>query len=69
MRDASYILALFGLLFLAVAAVAWLRIYRKPDQEPPTKQDDRRSGSAAMFIVVAFLLSAAAALFAVVGSF
>ncbi len=67
MRDASYLIAVFGLLFLAVGSLAWFRIIRKPDQSPPTEQDSRRSASAAMVIVVAFLLCAAAAIAAVIG--
>lgn len=69
MRDASYIVALFGVLFLIVAAVAGFRILRKPDQTPPTEQDAKRASSAAMVIVIAFLLSAVAAAFALFGLF
>lgn len=69
MRDASYIVALFGILFLAVAAVAGLRILRKPDQKPPSNADSKRASSAAMYIVIAFLLSAVAAGFAFLGIF
>lgn len=67
MRDISFILAIFAILFLLVAALAWFRIIRKPDQEPPTKQDVKRGGSAAMVIVIAFLLSLVAAVVAIVG--
>lgn len=69
MRDVSYILALFGLLFLGVAVLAWWRIIRKPDETPPTAQNSRRSRSAAMVIVIAFLVCAVAALAAVIGWF
>lgn len=67
MRDISYLFAIFGMLFLAVAALAWWRIIRKPDETPPTEQNFKRSDSAAMVIVIAFLLSAVAAIAAVVG--
>jgi hypothetical protein len=67
MRDTSFLIAVFAVLVLGVAALAWFRIIRKPDQDPPTKKDDRRAGSAAMLIVVAFGLSAVAAFLAVVG--
>ena len=69
MRDFSYLVALFGILFLAVAGVAWWRIVRKPDAKPPTEKDTRRANSAAMVIVIAFLLSAVAAVVAIVGWF
>jgi len=69
MRDASYFIALFGVLFLAVAAVGWWRIVRKPDEKPPTESDSRRTNSAGMVIAIAFLLSATAAVFAIVGWF
>lgn len=69
MRDASYIVAVFGVLFLAIAAVAGFRILRKPDQTPPTEANSKRASSAAMFIVIAFLLSAVAASFALFGLF
>ena len=67
MRDISFILAVFAILFLLVAGLAWFRIIRKPDQEPPSKKDIKRGGSAAMVIVIAFLLSLVAALVAIVG--
>jgi hypothetical protein len=67
MRDTSFIIALVALLFLGVAALAWFRIIRKPDQQPPTRKDDRRGGRAAMVIVVGFGLSALAAIIAVIG--
>lgn len=69
MRDASYIVALVGILFLAIAAIAGLRILRKPDQEPPTRSDTKRAGRAAMFIITAFVLSAVAACIALLGLF
>ena len=69
MRDFSFFLAIFAVLFLAVAAIAWFRIIRKPDQDPPTKKDIKRGGSAAMVIVIAFVLSAFAAAVAIVGWF
>lgn len=69
MRDASYIVALVGVLFLAAAAVAGLRILRKPDQKPPTEKDSRRTSSAATIIVIAFLLCAVAAGLALLGLF
>lgn len=67
MRNTSVLLALFGVVFLAVAGLAWLRIIRKPDQQPPTKKDNVRSNSAAMLLVVAFGLSAVAAFVAIAG--
>jgi hypothetical protein len=67
MTDFSSFLALFAVLFLAVALLAWSRIIRKPDAVPPTKKNDRRSESAAMVIVIAFLLSAVAAVVGVIG--
>ena len=69
MRDTSYIVAIIGALFLAVAGVAWWRIARIPDEEPPTEKNIKRGSSAAMVVVVAFLLSAVAAAFAVFGWF
>ena len=69
LRDTSYIVAIIGALFLAVAGVAWWRIARKPDEEPPTEKNIKRGGSAAMIIVVAFGLSVVAAAFAVFGWF
>jgi hypothetical protein len=69
MRDVSYLVALFGILFLLVAGVAYWRIGRKPDEKPPSKKDSKRASSAAMFIVIAFLLSAAAAVVALFGLF
>lgn len=67
MREASYIIALFGALFLVVAIVAWLRIFRTSDQQMVSKQGSRRSNPAAMAVVVAFLLCLVAAFVAVVG--
>jgi hypothetical protein len=69
MRDASHIVALAGVLFLVVAALAWWRIYLKPAEKPPTERDSRRANLAAMFIVIAFALSVIAAAFAVFGWF
>jgi hypothetical protein len=69
LRDTSYIVAIIGALFLVVAGVAWWRIARKPDEDPPTEKNIKRGGSAAMIIVIAFLLSAVAAGFAVFGWF
>lgn len=67
MRDVSFFLAVFAVLFLIGAVVAWFRIVRKPDQHPPTATDLRRGGSAAMVLVIAFGLSAVAAVIAIVG--
>ena len=67
MTDLSSFLALFAVLFLAVALLAWSRILRRPDSVPPTKKNDRRSESAARVIVIAFLLSAVAAVAGVIG--
>ena len=67
MGNFSYILAIFGILFLAVAVLAWWRIVRKPDANPPSEKDAKRSNSAAMVIVIAFLLSAVAAVVAIIG--
>jgi uncharacterized membrane protein YidH (DUF202 family) len=67
MDDLSHFLALFGVLFLAVAVLAWWRILRKPDADPPTKKNNQRSESAAMVIVIAFLLSAVGAVVAIIG--
>jgi uncharacterized membrane protein YfcA len=67
MGSISYFLALFGVLFLIVALLAWSRILRKPDASPPTRENDRRAESAAMVIVIAFLLSAVAAVVGVIG--
>jgi hypothetical protein len=67
LRDTSYIVAIIGTVFLAVAGVAWWRIARKPDEEPPTEKNIKRGGSAAMIVVLAFLLSAVAAAFALFG--
>jgi uncharacterized iron-regulated membrane protein len=64
MREVSYLVALGGVLFLVVAALAWWRIYLKPAQKPPTEKDSKRANSAAMFIVIAFGLSALAAVIA-----
>lgn len=69
MRDVSYIVALFGISFLVVAVVARWRIFRKPDEEPPTEKDSRRANSAAIVIAIAFLLSLAAAIIAILGWF
>jgi hypothetical protein len=69
MRDTSYIVGIIGALFLTVAALAWWRIARKPDQEPPTEKNIERGNSAAVVIVVAFLLSASAAAVAIIGWF
>ncbi|HXH53288.1 MAG TPA: hypothetical protein VNH53_07660 [Sphingomicrobium sp.] len=69
MRDVSYVVAIFGALFLVIAAVALWRIARKPDERPPTAKDNRRSSSAALVVVVAFLLSAIAAIVAILGWF
>lgn len=66
MRDVSFFLAVFAVLFLIVAGVAWFRIIRKPDQKPPTATDLKRGGSAAMVLVIAFGLSAVAAVVAIV---
>ncbi len=66
MADLANFLALFGVLFLAVAILAWWRILRKPDAVPPTKKNDQRSESAAMVIVIAFLLSAVGAVLAII---
>ena len=67
MGSISYFVAFFGALFLLVAVIAWSRILRKPDANPPTKKNDRRSESAAMVIVIAFVLSAIAAVVGVIG--
>lgn len=69
MRDASYIVALLGVIFLVVAGVAWLRIVRSPAETPPTAKDSKRASFAAMVIVIAFLLSAVAAAIAFLGIF
>ena len=69
MRDTSYIVAVFGALFLVAAVFAWSRIARKPDEEPPTEKNIERGNSAATIIVAAFLVSAVAAVVAVVGWF
>lgn len=69
MRDASYIVALVGVVFLAVAGVAWWRIVRSPAEIPPTAKDSKRASFAAMVIVIAFLLSAVAAAMALLGIF
>lgn len=61
MRDLSYLVALSGIVFLLVAAVAWWRIFLNPAEKPPTERDAKRAGSAAMYIVIAFLLSVVAA--------
>jgi hypothetical protein len=50
MRDLSYLVALAGILFLLVAAVAWWRIFLNPAEDPLTEKDTKRAGSAAMFI-------------------
>ena len=69
LRDTSYVVAIIGALFLAVAGVAVWRIARKPDEEPPTDKNIKRGNSAAMVVVIAFLVSAVAAAFAVFGWF
>lgn len=69
MRDASYVVAAFAVLFLGVAVVGWWRIVRKPDAVPPTEANVRRSNSAAIFIAIALLLGAAAAVVAIIGWF
>ena len=69
MRDASYIVAVFGVIFLVVAGVAWWRIVRSPAEIPPTAKDSKRASFAAMVIVIAFLLSAVAAVLALLGVF
>lgn len=69
MRDASYIVALLGVIFLAVAGVAWWRIVRSPAKSPPTAKESQRASFAAMVIVIAFLLSAVAAAIALLGIF
>lgn len=69
MRDASYIVALLGVIFLVVAGLAWWRIVRSPAETPPTAKDSKRASFAAMVIVIAFLLSAVAAAIALLGIF
>jgi hypothetical protein len=67
MRDASYLIALFGLIFLGISLFAWLRIIRKSDRQRATKKGLRRTELAAMAVVIAFVLSFAAASVGVVG--
>lgn len=69
MRDASYVVAILGALFLAVAAIAWWKIGRKPDEQPPTSHDVKRGNFAARVIVIAFALSVVAAVVAIFGWF
>jgi hypothetical protein len=69
MRNISYLIAISGILFLVVAAVAWRRIVREPAEEPPTKKDNKRSNIAARLVLVALVLSAVAAVVAVLGWF
>ena len=54
LRDTSYVVAVIGALFLAVAGVAWWRIARKPDEEPSTEKNIKRGNSAALIVVIAF---------------
>jgi hypothetical protein len=68
MREAAYIAAFFAGLFLLVAAAAWWRVVREPEQEPTAGRieiDSRRVRSAAMATAIAFGLSAVAAIAAV----
>ena len=67
LRDVSFVLSLFAGLFLLAAGVAWYRIIRKPDRDPPTRKNVRRGGRASMVIVVAFGLSLLAAAVAILG--
>lgn len=67
MRDASFLIALLGALFLGVGLVAWLRIFRQSDRQLVSTKGSRRSEPAAMLIVVAFLLCLVAAFVGVVG--
>lgn len=69
MRDLSYVLALFGILVLAGAIIAWWRIHRTPDEQPPSEANRKRSNSAAKIILLAVLLSGLAAAAAVFGWF
>ena len=52
-----------------MAGIAWWKIARKPDEQPPTRDNLRRGNSAAKAIVIAFALSAVAAVVAIFGWF
>ena len=67
MRDASYLIALSGLIFLGISLFAWLRIFRKSERQRATKKGLRRTEMAAMAVVIAFVLSFAAASVGIIG--
>ena len=69
MRDASFIVAVFGALFLLCAAGVWWKVVGKPGDWIPDRAgiDSPRAKSAAMAVVIAFGLSSAAAVLAVIG--
>jgi hypothetical protein len=72
MRDASYIVAFFGGLFLIAAAAAWWRIVREHEKRSSSAQivlDFRRLKSASIATVIAFGLCGVAAILAVLGWF
>jgi hypothetical protein len=69
MRDASFIVAIFGALFLLCAAGVWWKVVRKPGDRTPDRAgvDSPRAKSAAMAVVIAFALSGLAAVLAIIG--
>ena len=70
MRELSYIVALLGGLVLLVAAAAWWRVVREPEQESTEGRvglDSNRVKAAARMTAAAFALSGIAAILAVVG--
>ena len=71
MREASYLVALLGGLFLLAAAAVWWRVYSE-SSEAKTREagiDSRLFLSAAMLTSVAFGVCGLAAILAVVGWF
>lgn len=72
MRDFSYLVGFLAALFLLVAAAAWWRIVREPEDEPTEGRvgiHSRRVKAAAAATAIAFALSGIAAMLAVVGWF
>ena len=71
MREISYVVALFGGLFLLAAGAAWWRVYSSAREARAREAgiDTRLFGSAAMLTAMAFGLTGIAAILAVAGWF
>lgn len=70
MRNASYMLALIGMLIQLAAAAAWWNIFRQPVAKPAAgrlEYNTRSANLAAVASVTAFGICAVAAIFAIVG--